>query len=109
MVTKPIVVDRSLALDVQTVSIGGAFDIGNVCEWRLLGTRLCTLVNNQSQRLRQRITDQVKASLNTPEIRSAVALGVRKYLDTDLNAPLLGVRRVSMQDGQLAIALALGR
>ena len=109
VVTKPIVVDRSLALDVQTVSIGGAFDIGNVCEWRLLGTRLCTLVNHQSQRLRQRVTDQVKTSLNTPEMRSAVALGVRKYLDTDLNAPLLGVRRVSMQNGQLAIALALGR
>lgn len=109
IVAKPIVYKRSLALDVQTVTIAGAFDVGMACQWPLIGARLCATINRQSLQLRQRVSEQVKTLLNMPETRVAVAAAVRSYLDTTLEAPLLGVRRISMQDGQLVIGVALGR
>jgi hypothetical protein len=109
IVAKPIVVDRSLALDVQSVTIVGDFDIGKTCAWPVLGTKLCALVNRQSQRLRSQLAQQAKATLNTADLQRAVAAGVRAYLDTSLNAPLLGIRRVAMQNGQLTIGLGFGR
>ena len=109
IVAKPIVVGRSLALDIQTVTINGAFDVGKACEWPLLGGRLCAVVNRLSTRLRQQVAEQIRGSLNTPDLRAVVAAGVRTYLDTNLEAAVFGVRRVSMLDGTLSIAVALGR
>ncbi len=109
IVAKPVVVDRSLALDVQAVSIGGTFDVGKTCAWPLVGRRLCAALDKQSLRLRQRVGDQVKASLNTLAVQRAVAAAVRDHLDTTLQAPLFGVRRVAMQEGIVTVALALGR
>ena len=109
LVAKPIVVDRSLAFDVLSVAIIGTFDVGKTCEWPLLGKRLCAAVGKQSQRIRQRVADEVKASLNTSAVRRAVALGVREHLDSTLNAPLFGIRQVAMQNGEVTVALAFGR
>lgn len=109
IVAKPIVIDRSLALDVQSVTIAGAFDVGKTCAWPLIGGRLCAMVDRQSQRLRSQLAEQAKATLNTLDLRRTVAAGVREYLDTSLNAPLLGIRRIAMQNGQLTLALGFGR
>lgn len=109
IIAKPIVQARSLALDVQSVTLTGDIIVGKACDWPLIGARLCAAVNRQSQRLRTRIADQVKDALNTADVRSAVAAGVRQYLDTVLNEPLLGVRSVSMQNGQLRISAGIGR
>jgi hypothetical protein len=105
---KPIVVGRSLALEVQSVAIGGTFDVGQTCAWPLVGARLCATVNRQSQRLREQIAARVKEALNTTDVQRAVATGVRQYLD-NLNEPLLGIRRVSMRDGQITVGLGIGR
>jgi hypothetical protein len=109
IVAKPKVFDRSLALDVQSVTIGGTFDVGKACEWPLLGPRLCSLANKQSQRVRSRVAEQVKAALNSADVQRTIAQGVRQYLDETLGEPLLGIRGVAMQDGKVIIALILGR
>lgn len=109
IVAKPIVSGRSLALDVQTVTIGGEFTVGTACTWPLIGAKLCALLNRQTQRLRTRVEAQVRDALNTPDVRRAVAAGVRQYIDTEVGEPLFGVRSVAMQDGQLRIGLRLGR
>lgn len=109
IVAKPVVSRRSIALDIESVAISGDFDVGQACEWPLIGKRLCAALNRQSLRLRQKVAEQVKSSLNTPELRIAVAAAVREYLDTTLELSAFGVRRVVMQDGQLVIAIALGR
>lgn len=109
IVAKPVVFERSLSFDVETVTIGGAFDVGKACEWPLLGPRLCALVNKQSQRVRRKVADQVKAALSDRDVRRTIAQGVRQYLDQTLGEPLLGIRSVSMHDGKLVVALVLGR
>ena len=106
---RPAVLDGNVTLDVQDVVIAGVFDFGKACAWPLLGARLCASLNKQSQRLRSRVASQVKTKLNSDEVREAVAAGVRQYLDSKLNEPLLRVRRISMQNSQLTIALGLGR
>jgi hypothetical protein len=108
IVAKPVLLGRSLSLDVQNVVIGGTFDVGQTCTWPLVGVRLCATVNRQSQRLREQVAIRVKETLNTADVRQVVAASVRHYLDS-LNEPLIGIRRVSMQDGQLTISLGLGR
>ena len=108
IIMKPIVLRGSITLDVQDVVFGGTFDVGMACSWPLVGTSLCAALNKQSQRTRVRVAAQVKAILNSDETRAAVAAGVREYLDTTLNEPLLRVRRVSMVDGTLTIGLGLG-
>lgn len=106
---KPMVVDHSLALDVQSVTIGGTFDVGKACEWPLIGARLCSLLNKQSQRLRQKVADQMKTALNAKDVQRAIAQGVRQYLDETLGEPLLGIRSVAMRDAKLVVTLVLGR
>lgn len=109
IIAKPIALERSLSFDVQTVTIGGIFDVGKTCEWPLLGPRLCTLVNKQSQRLRLKVAEQVKTALNDRDVRRTIAHGVRQYFDETLSEPLLGIRSVTMRDGALVVVLALGR
>ena len=106
---KPIVQSRSLALDVQSVVLVGDFELGQACAWPLIGKRVCATLNRQTQQVRDRVAAQVKAALNTDDIRRVIATGVRGYLDTNLNEPLLGIRRVAMQDGQLTFNLGFGR
>ena len=109
IVAKPIVVSRSIALEFETVTIDGDFDVGQACELPLIGTRLCAMVNRHSQRIRMRVAGHVMDALNTPGIRAAAAAGVRQYLDTNLNEPLVNISRVSMQNGQVMIGLGFGR
>jgi hypothetical protein len=109
VVLKPLVADGGVALEVQTVVIGGTFDLGKSCEWPVFGARLCAALNRQSERVRTQVAAQVKTALNSGDTRREISAGVRQYLDTTLNEPLLGVRRLSMQDGVLRIALGLGR
>ncbi len=109
IVAKPVVFERSLSFDVESVTIGGVFDVGKACEWPLIGPRLCALVNGQSQRLRQKVADQVRMALNDREVRRTIAQGVRQYLDQTLGEPLLGIRSVSMRDAILVVTLSLGR
>jgi hypothetical protein len=109
IVLKPIVENRGVTMDVQSVTIGGVFDVGKACEFPLFGTRLCAALNRLSDRLRARVATQVKTILNSDDVRREVAAGVRQYLDTTVNEPLLGVRRISMQNGTLTLALGLSR
>lgn len=109
IVARPMVFGRSLAMDVQSVTLGGDFDVGGTCQFPLLGTRLCAAVNRQSVRMRQSLSERIKAELNTAAVRTTTAAAVRAYLDTTLTEPLIGIRRVSMQDGQVRIGVALGR
>ena len=108
IIAKPVVRNRSIALDIDNVVIGGEFDAGSACEWPFVGARLCAAINRQSQRLRSRVADQVKANLNSVDVRDAVAAGVRQYLDANLNAAAFAVKRVAMKEGQLLIAVGLG-
>ena len=109
IIAKPIVVSRSIAVEVDSVVINGDFDIGQSCELPLVGARLCAAVNRQSQRIRTRVAAQVKNALNAPDVRAAAAAGVRQYLDTNLNEPLVDISRVAMQNGQVMIGLGFGR
>jgi hypothetical protein len=59
--------------------------------------------------LRLRVAEQVKATLNSDRIRAQVADGVRAYLDTTLNEPLVSVGSIDMADGQVTIRPRLGR
>jgi hypothetical protein len=109
LVVKPVLSGSAVALDVQSVVIGGSFDYGKTCEWPLLGARLCAMFNRQADRLRTRIAAQVKDVLNSAAVRRQVAAGVREYLDTTLQEPLLAVRAISMQQGIVSIAVGLRR
>ena len=109
IVLKPVAFDESLAFDVQSVAIGGVFDVGAACEWPLLGARLCASLNRQSQRIRTRVANAITASLNDDDVRRAVAAGIRQHLDTVAEVPLLAVQRVSMRGGLLTIGLGFGR
>ncbi len=107
IIVKPVVANGGVALDVVDVVIGGTFDLGKTCEWPVIGTRLCAAVNKQSERLRTRVAAAAKTLLNGDVVRRQVAAGVRQYLDTTLNEPLLTVRRIAMQDGTLTVGLGV--
>jgi hypothetical protein len=109
VVLKPFVAEGDVALDVQAVVIGGTFDVGKSCEWPLFGARLCAALNRQSERVRARVAAQIKTVLNSGTTRREIAASVRQYIDTTRNEPLLGIRRLTMQDGVLRISLGLGR
>ena len=109
IVARPTVINRQVAIDVQTVTIGGSFDVGTACEWPLLGTRLCAAINRKADKLRVKVAEKVKTILNSDKTRAQVAAGVRAYLDTTLNEPLVSVRSVEMQNGLITITPRLGR
>ncbi len=109
IVFKPAVIDRQVALDIQSVTIGGTFDFGKACTVPLLGVRLCGALNRQADKLRLKVADKVKTHLNSDLMRRQVAAGVRQFLDTTLNEPLVSVRSVEMQSGQITITPRLGR
>jgi glutamyl-tRNA reductase len=99
----------AVALDVQIVTIGGTFNFGTACDWPFVGARLCASLNRQADKMRVRVAQQVKTVLNSEETRAQVARGVRAYLDTVLNEPLVSVRSISMAQGQITITPRLGR
>jgi hypothetical protein len=109
IIAKPAVINRKVALDVQSVVIGGTFEVGKVCEFPLLGTRLCASITRKTDMLRARVASQVKTMLNSPMVRTQIAEGVRAYLDTTLNEPLLSVGSIDMADGSVTIRPRLGR
>jgi hypothetical protein len=109
IVMRPTVLNRKVALDVQSVVIGGTFEVGKACEFPLLGARLCASINRQADKLRLRVAQQVKTTLNSDKIRAQVADGVRAYLDTTLNEPLISVASIDMAGGQVTIRPRLGR
>jgi hypothetical protein len=105
----PIRVGSSLAFEVRNVVIGGAFVLGQACDLPLVGVRLCAAVTKQTDQLRAKVGAQVKASLNSPMIRKAVAAAVRDQLNTTAQIPILGVRSVVMSGGVVRIGLGLGQ
>ncbi len=109
IVARPTVINRQVALDVQTVTIGGTFDPGMACEWPLIGTRICAAINRQADKIRVRVADRIKTILNSDETRAQIAAGVRAYIDTTLNEPLVSVASIDMADGQVTIRPRLGR
>ncbi len=109
IIVKPTVIDRQVALDVQTVTIGGTFDFGTACAWPFVGSRLCAALNRQADKLRLKVAEKVKTHLNSAQMRAQIAAGVRGYLDTVLNEPLVSVRSLDMQNGQITIVPRLGR
>ena len=105
----PIRVGSSLAFEVRNVVIGGAFVLGQAYDLALVGVRLCAAVNKQTDVLRSKVAAQVKASLNAPMLRKAIAAGVREQLNTTAQIPILGVRSVVMANGVVRIGLGLGQ
>jgi hypothetical protein len=105
----PIRVGSSLAFEVRNVNIGGAFNLGAACQIALVGQRLCAKVDAATTKLRAQVGERVKTSLNTQQIRKAVADAVREQLNTTAEIPILGVRRVSMSGGVVRIGLGLGQ
>lgn len=109
VVMKPIVFERSLAFSVENVSVGGRFDVGKSCSIPLIGGRLCVLVEQQSVRVRDQVAREIKAALDQDSLKRETATAVRRYLDETAAIPALGVRKVSMSAGAVAITLAFGR
>lgn len=109
IVFKPAVIDRQVALVIQTVTIGGVFDFGKACAWPFVGARLCAALNRQADKLRLKVAEKLKLHLNSPQMRAQTAAGVRQFLDTTLNEPLVSVRSIDMQNGQVTIVPRLGR
>jgi hypothetical protein len=105
----PIRVGSSLAFNVRNVVIGGAFDLGAACQIALVGQKLCAKVNAATIKLRAQVAERVKTSLNTDQVRKAVATAVREQLNTTAQIPILGVRSVSMSDGVVRIGLGFGQ
>jgi hypothetical protein len=105
----PIRVGSSLAFEVRNVVIGGAFDLGPACAIALVGPTLCAKVNTATDKLRTQVGAQVKASLNTAQIRKTIAASVREQLNTTAQIPILGVRSVAMTNGVVRIGLGLGQ
>jgi hypothetical protein len=99
----PIAHGGSIAFEATGVSIGGAFDIGQVCDLALIGARLCLTINNRTQALRLKLAAEIKASLNQPQVRRDVAAAFRQHLDTVAQVPVLAVRRVVMSESVLRI------
>jgi hypothetical protein len=109
IVARPVVVDRQVGIDVLSITIGGTFDVGKACLTPYLGARLCAAINRQADKLKLKVAAQMKAKFNADEIQDKIAAGVRAYLDTKLNEPLLSVRSIVMANGQITIAPRFGR
>lgn len=103
----PVAYRGSLAFDVGHVTITGDIGVGAACAWPIVGARLCSALNRAMESTRKKIADEVRTSLNDPEVKKNVAAAVREYLDKDGQVPILGVKRVSMSDGTVKIGLGL--
>lgn len=105
----PVAHRGSLAFEVSNVVLSGDIGVGAVCGWPVVGTRLCSVLNGALETTRKKIASEVRASLNDAEVKAGVAAAVRDYLDKSAEIPILGVKRVSMQDGVVVVGLGLGR
>lgn len=103
----PIVYHGSLAFNVGEVTISGDIGVGAACSWPVVGMRLCSALNRALETTRKKIADEVRSSLNDPDVKKSVAAAVRDYLDKGAQVPILGVKRVSMADGIVRIGLGL--
>ncbi len=105
----PVAFQGSLAFDVSTVVISGDIGVGAACGWPVVGSRLCSALNNGLDATRKKIAAEVRQSLNDAEVKRGVAAAVRDYLDRTAEVPVLGVKRVLMQDGFVRVGLGFGR
>lgn len=105
----PIRLGSSLAFEATTVSIGGTFDVAAACAYPVVGSQICRAIDRASVRVRAKVAEEVKRALNDAAIKREVAAAVREHLDKTAEISILGVRRVSMQDGVVTIGLGLGR
>lgn len=105
----PIAYRGSLAFEATNVAISGSVDVGAVCNWPVVGAKLCAMLNNAVQSTRKKIASEVRLSLNDEQVKRGIASAVREYLDKTAQVPVLGVKRVSMQDGFVRVALGIGR
>lgn len=103
----PVAYRGSLAFEVGQVTLFGDIGVGAACSWLIVGPRLCGALNRALEATRKKVADEVRTSLNDPEVKRGVAAAVREYLDRGAQVPILGVKRVTMADGVVRIGLGL--
>lgn len=103
----PVAHRDSLVFEVSAVAISGDIAVGTVCNWAVVGAKLCASLNSTAETTRKKIAAEIRTSLNDDQVKRNVAASVRDYLDKTAEVPLLGVKRVVMQDGFVTVGLGL--
>lgn len=105
----PTAYKGSLAFEATNVVLSGDVGVAALCSWPVVGTKLCSALNGALETTRKKIAAEVRASLNDEQVKRGIAGVVRDYLDKTAEVPILGVKRVAMQDGMVRIGLGFGR